>query len=92
MVQNEEWRNRTLAEHAYTKNVNIMFHKMSPMIRSSGTISFSRSYRNSRLGFGRLKYLYSVISVIVNLLFSNTNILRDGQSAISRILGGAMLL
>jgi len=59
----------------------------------SGTLFCSLSYFTSRLGFGKLKYLYPVISVIVDSLPANTKIggidkFVDGQSAISRILGG----
>jgi len=68
---------------------------MSPDIRSSGTIFYSLVFLNSWLGFSRLKYLFSVISVIVDLLRAYTKILAidmfvDGQSAISRILGGSL--
>ena len=72
-----------------------MFHKneISPRITSSGTIFHLLLYLNSRLGFIRLKYLYPVISVIVDSLPANTkmsgiNKFVDGPSAISRILGG----
>ena len=55
-----------MAEHACSKNVNIMFHKniMGPIIKSSDTVFFSLRYLNSQIGFGELKYLYSIISVI----------------------------
>ena len=55
-----------MAEHACSKNVNIMFHKniMGPIIKSSGTVFFSLRYLNSQIGFDGLKYLYSIISVI----------------------------
>ena len=64
------------------------------MIRCSAIIH-SLAYLNSRLGFSRLKYLYSVISVIVDLLPADTkrmaiDMFVDGQSAISRILGGLL--
>jgi len=72
-----------------------MFHKnqMSPMIRSSGTIFYSLLYFSSRVGFSELKHLYPVILVIVDSLPANTEMsgidkLVDGQSVISRILGG----
>ena len=51
-----------------------MFHKnkMGSIIRSTGTIFYSLSYSNSRTHFYRLKYMYSVISVIVDSLPGNT--------------------
>ena len=42
------------------------------MIRSIGTIFYSLVYCNSRLVFSGLKYLYPVISVIVDSLHANT--------------------
>ena len=72
-----------------------MFHQneISPIIISRGTILCSLLYLNSRLGLIRLKYLYPVISVIVDLLPANTkmsgiNKFVDGPSAVFRILGG----
>jgi len=72
-----------------------MFHKnkMGSIIRTSGTILYSLLYFNSRLGFNRLKDLYSVFSVIDKRLPGNTKKWAiapfvDDQSAISRILGG----
>jgi len=46
---------------------------MGSIIRPIGTIFYSLLYLNSRRGFNRLKYLYSVISVIVDSLPANTN-------------------
>ena len=45
---------------------------MGSIIRSSGTVFYSLSCFNSRLGFNGLKYLYSIIWVIVDLLPGNT--------------------
>ena len=45
---------------------------MSSMISSSGTTFYSLLYFNPRLGFNRLKYLYPVISAIVDALPANT--------------------
>ena len=66
-----------------------MFHKnrLGSIIRFTGTVFYSLLYSNSRHGFNGLKYLYSVISVIVNSLPGNTKN-RDGQIAISPSLGG----
>jgi len=66
---------------------------MGPIIRASGTILYSLSFLNSGLGLTRLKHVYTVISVIVDSLPANTmsgiDKFVDGQSAISRIVGGA---
>jgi len=48
---------------------------MGPMIRTSGTICYPLLYLNSQLGFGRLKNLYSVISVMVDLVPANTKMM-----------------
>ena len=50
------------------------FHKngMSPLRRTNGTIFYSILYRNLRLLYDRLKYVYLVISVIVDWLSGNT--------------------
>jgi len=62
---------------------------MGSIIRPIGTIFCSLLYLNSRIGFNRLKYLYSVISVIDKRLPGNTKKwFVDGQSAISPFLGG----
>ena len=45
---------------------------MGSIIRSIGTIFYSLSYINSRIGFNGLKHLYSVISVIDKRLPGNT--------------------
>ena len=47
-------------------------NKMGSIIRSSGTVFYSFLYLNSRLGFNKLKYLYSVISVKIDSLPTNT--------------------
>ena len=65
---------------------------MSPMIKSIDTGLYSLS----RLGFSSLQYLYSIISVKLDLVPANTkNMVLDlfvhGQSAISRILGGPIM-
>ena len=51
-----------------------MFHKnqMGSIIRSTGTVFYSLLYVNSRQGPHGLKYVYSVISVIVDSLPANT--------------------
>jgi len=74
-----------------------MFHEneLSPMIRSSDTIFYSLLYLNLRLSFGRLKYLYTVISVSVDLLPANTKTMAidmfvDVHIVNSRILGGLL--
>jgi len=45
---------------------------MGSIIRSTGTVFYSLSYINARQGFLGLKYVYSVISVIVDSLPGNT--------------------
>jgi len=50
---------------------------MDSIISYIGTICYSLLYFNSRIGFNRLKCLYSVISVIVNSLQTNT---KNGES------------
>jgi len=51
-----------------------MFHKnkMGSMIRFTGTVFYSLWCSNSRKGFNGLKYMYSVISVIVDSPAGNT--------------------
>jgi len=51
-----------------------MFHKngKSPLIRTNGTIFYSISYCTLRPLYSRLEHVYSVISVIVDPLPSNT--------------------
>ena len=66
---------------------------MGSIIRANRTIYYSLLYFNSQLGFDGLKCVYSVISVIDKRLPGNTKrwtiaSFVDGQSAISRILGG----
>ena len=53
-----------------------MFHKnqMGSIIRSTGAVFYSLLYLDSRQGYNGLKYVYSVISVIVNSLPGNTKI------------------
>ena len=68
-------------------NVNIVFHKneVRPIIRSSGTISYSLLYFNSRQGYSRLKYLYPGISVKIDLLQANTKIWKSTSSWTARV-------
>jgi len=47
-------------------------NKSCSIIRSTGTVFYSLLYLNSRRGFNGLKYMYSVISVIVDSLPGNT--------------------
>ena len=64
---------------------------MGSIIRFTGTVFYSLLYLNSRGGFNGLKYMYSVISVIVDSLPGNTknrDPFVDGQSVISPFLGG----
>jgi len=75
-----------VAEHTCSKNEsndNIQWNK----------IFYSLLYFDLRLVFSVLKYLYSVISVIVDSLLVNTKMSAidkfvDGQSAIFCIVGG----
>ena len=45
---------------------------MNSIIKSNGTVFYSLLYLNSRQGFNGLKYVYLVISVIVDSLPGNT--------------------
>jgi len=69
-----------------------MFHKnkVGSIIRSTGTVFNSLLHLNSRQGFNGLKYMYSVILVIVNSLPGNTKSRESTRSwtAISPFLGG----
>jgi len=47
--------------------------KMGSIIRSTGTVFYSLLYLNSQQGFNGLKYMYSIISVIVDSLPGNYN-------------------
>jgi len=96
-----EWRNCTVAEHACSKMTkhNTMFHKnkLDSIIRASGAIFYSLLHFNWQLGFKVLKCVYSVISVIEKRLSGNTKKwtiapFLDGQSAITRIVGGRTVL
>ena len=84
-------KNEVIALWPNTRVVKCKYYvsqkKMGSIIRSTGTVFHSLLYSNSRHGFNGLKYLYSVISVIVNSLPGNTKN-RDGQIAISPSLGG----
>ena len=55
------------------------------MIRSSGTIFYSLLYLDSRRGYIRLKYLYPVISVKIDLLPANTKNLKSTRSWTARV-------
>ena len=67
---------------------------MRPMKKSSGKMFYSLLYLNPQREYSRLKYLSPVISVKIARLPGNTVTkfrqfpFVDGQSAISRILGG----
>jgi len=62
------------------------------MIRAGGTMFYSLSYINSRRGGNTPEYLYPVISIKMERLPGNTKyrLFVDGQSAMSRILGGCV--
>jgi len=66
---------------------NIMFHKnkMGSRIRPNGTVFYSLLYLNSRQGFDGLKYMYSVISVIVDSLPGNTKNRESTRSWTARV-------
>ena len=55
------------------------------MIRSTGTVFYSVLYLNSRRGFNGLKYMYSVISVIVDSLPGNTKNRESTRSWTARV-------
>ena len=50
----------------------VLQKKICSIIRSTGTVFYSLLYLNARQGFNGLKYVYSVISVIVDSLPGNT--------------------
>jgi len=67
-----------------------MFHKnkMGSIIRSTGTVFYSLLHFNLRQGFNGLKYVYSVISVIVDSLSGNTKNRESTRSWTARVLHG----
>jgi len=70
--------------------VNIMFHenKLGSIIRSTGTVFYSLLYLNSRQAFNGLKYVYSVISEIVDSLPGNTKNRESTHSWTARVRSG----
>ena len=58
---------------------------MVSIIRSTGTVFYSLLYLNSRRGFNGLKYMYSVISVIVDSLPGNTKNRESTRSWTARV-------
>ena len=64
-----------------------MFHKnkLGSIIRSTGTVFYSLLFLNSRRGFHGLKYVYSVISVIVDSLPGNTKHWESTRSWTARV-------
>jgi len=58
---------------------------MGSIIRSTGTVFYSLLYVNSRQGFDGLKYVYSVISVIVDSLPGNTKNWESTRSWTARV-------
>jgi len=64
-----------------------MFHtnKMGSIIRSTGTVFYSFSYLNSRQALNGLKYMYSVIPVIVDSLPGNTKNRESTRSWTARV-------
>ena len=58
---------------------------MGAIIRLTGTVFYSLSYLNSRTGFNGLKYMYSVISVIVDSLLGNTTNRESTRSWTARV-------
>ena len=64
---------------------------MRPIVRASGSICYLLLFLISRLGLSRLKYLYLVISVIVNCLPANTKIRKSTSLWMARVLGGLLL-
>ena len=93
-----EWSNdlsnRTVAEHGCSKIEISCFHKnkMVSIIRSIDTVLYLLTYLNSQRGIHGLKYVCSVISVIVNLLPGNTKNRQSTRSCTARVrlymLGG----
>jgi len=67
-----------------------MFHenKMGSIIRSTGTVFYSLLYLNSRQAFNGLKYVYSVISEIVDSLPGNTKNRESTHSWTARVRSG----
>jgi len=64
-----------------------MFHKdkMGSIIRSTDTVFYSLLYLHSRPGFNGLKYVYSVISVLVDSLPGNTKNRESTRSWTARV-------
>ena len=64
-----------------------MFHKnkKGSILRSTGTVFYSCLNWNSRQGFYGLKYMYSVISVIVNSLPGHTKNRESTRSWTARV-------
>jgi len=100
-----EWINCSVAEHSssnththtHTHTVKCKYHASQKRKASHNEVRRYQNaltlFLNSRLGFSSLKYLYSVISVKLDLLPANTkymviDLFVDGLSAISRIVDG----
>jgi len=60
-------------------------NKMGSIIRSTFTVFYSHLWLNSRRGFNGLKYMYSVISVIVDSLLGNTKNRKSTRSWTARL-------
>jgi len=58
---------------------------MCSIVRSTGTVFYSLLNSNSRRGFNGLKYVYSVISVIVDLLAGSTKNRQSTRSWTARV-------
>jgi len=54
-------------------------------MRSTGTVFYSLLYLNSRRSFNGLKYMYSIISVIVDSLQGNTKNRESTRSCTARV-------
>ena len=76
-----------MAEHACSKMYILCFTKtkLVPNIRSTGTVFYSLLYLNSQQGFDGLKYMRSVISVIVDSLPGNTKNRESTRSWTARV-------
>ena len=57
---------------------------MGSIVRSTDTVFHSLLYRNARQGFNGLKYVYTVISVIVDSLPGNTKNQESARSWTAR--------
>ena len=82
----QEWSNSTWPNTRVVKYRYYVSQKQNgSIIRFTGTVICSLLYLNSRQGFNGLKYVYSVISVIVDSLPGNTKNRESTRSWTARV-------